>query len=709
MALLNRSEVPLADAEPTITAVSEEGSAASPTPAGTAIETAISPPTAANLLAAEDASSAPDSTSTTTPLPASAPVLLPTVTPEPGAAVLKLGPISSSASWWSSGEQGRGHLNDSFLYAGYLQGDSYISAMRFDLRQVPRGAEIRQAQLRLTGLRADRLVRDPNALWWVELLAEDALDARQGADFLTVFSAPSSITLAPLRAADLNEGQVNSFDLDPLSIAWLEQQIFDGATSVTVRLKATTQEVDTRFGWDSGQGPETNGTGPVLEINAGPPPPTPPPLPTKPVIVATTTPIPVNVLTVVALNETATFVATTVGTNTPIPVDVVTPTPFPANLETVQAVTFAKGEPAVVADTPTPANAATATYVAAVATAFAQTTGTYTPVPTGYVTPIWIYPSPPAENILTEVARATEAASAALVATSTPVPFNGVFVEYAVATPTPENILTAAVMVAEATNNALLNGTPVPTPLNRVVILPTPLPVTPSATPTQRIEVVLPPSADQATATPLPPLDRVPAELSNHVLFRTTRDGTEGIFAVDMATNQLLRIHDSRIYDLAAQQVATSPDGKNVAMVESDINRLLQIKVYSAEYGTKKQITSFGPNPQRAEPESYDPAWSPRGDQIAFVTNNTGNDEIFLVDPEGQVLTQLTFNRTEWDKHPSWSPDASQIVFFSNRDSGSRRLWLMNADGSNQHELSSQLQPAPINLQYEDWDPVWVH
>nr|HMN31515.1 hypothetical protein [Caldilineaceae bacterium] len=277
-----------------------------------------------------------------------------------------------------------------------------------------------------------------------------------------------------------------------------------------------------------------------------------------------------------------------------------------------------------------------------------------------------------------------------------------------IATPTPENILTAAVVVAEATNNALLNGTPVPTPLNRIVLLPTPLPVTPSATPTLMIAKVLPPSADEATSTPLPPLDRVPAELSNHVLFRTTRDGTERIFAVNMATNELFQINDSRIYDLAAQQIATSPDGKHVALVESDINRLLQIKVYSVEYGTKQQITAFGPNPQRAEPASYDPAWSPRGDEIAFVTNNTGNDEIFLVDPAGQVLTQLTFNRTEWDKHPSWSPDGSQIVFFSNRDIGLRRLWIMNADGSNQHELSSLLQPAPGTAQYEDWDPVWV-
>ena len=222
MALVSRSERPLADAEPTIATVGEGGSTAGPTTIESA-ETATSP-TESNLPAAENVGPAAVLTSTATPVPVAL-VLLPTVTPEPGAAVLKLAPVSNSVSWWSSGEKGRGHINDSFLYAGYLQGDTYISAMRFGLRQVSRGADIRRAQLRLTGLRADRLVRDPNAIWWVELLAEDALDTQRGADFLTVFSAPSSITLAPLRATDLNEGQVNSFELDPLAIAWLEQAV----------------------------------------------------------------------------------------------------------------------------------------------------------------------------------------------------------------------------------------------------------------------------------------------------------------------------------------------------------------------------------------------------------------------------------------------------------------------------------------------------
>jgi TolB protein len=77
-----------------------------------------------------------------------------------------------------------------------------------------------------------------------------------------------------------------------------------------------------------------------------------------------------------------------------------------------------------------------------------------------------------------------------------------------------------------------------------------------------------------------------------------------------------------------------------------------------------------------------------------------GADEIFVVNPQGKEKKRLTFNTWEWDKHPTFSPDGSQIVFYSNRGSGRRQLWVMNADGSNQRVL--------LPSAYNDWDPVWI-
>ena len=68
--------------------------------------------------------------------------------------------------------------------------------------------------------------------------------------------------------------------------------------------------------------------------------------------------------------------------------------------------------------------------------------------------------------------------------------------------------------------------------------------------------------------------------------------------------------------------------------------------------------------------------------------------------PGGRFAERLTVNGWEWDKHPTWSPDGSQIVFYSNRESGRRQLWIMNADGADQTNLSKN--------EYNDWDPMWV-
>ena len=78
----------------------------------------------------------------------------------------------------------------------------------------------------------------------------------------------------------------------------------------------------------------------------------------------------------------------------------------------------------------------------------------------------------------------------------------------------------------------------------------------------------------------------------------------------------------------------------------------------------------------------------------------SGGDEIYTIRPDASELTRLTFNDWEWDKHPSWSPDGTKIAFWSNRDTARRQIWVMNADGSGQRNLS--------NSDYNDWDPVWV-
>lgn len=620
-----------------------------------------------------------------------------TPTPVPGGEVYWVAPGTNSVGWWMNNDIRRNHLNDSFLYAGFSEGNSHIAAIRFDLRRVPRGAELIYGELRLTGLRSQ--ISDPatGIRWQIQLIAEESLPNLASADFLTLLSAPAVLTLPTIGPDEMIEGEANVWELDTNVRTWIANQLLQGAQSIIIRIQAETDSQETLFAWDSGVGPQTRGSGPVLLLSGGPAPATPPVLPTKPFIVATLTPVPQNVLTVVAQNSTATAIAVTTGTYTPVPFQVLTPTAFPENLATVQAAALDRDLPPVLFLTPTPASPAEATGQAQYATAVAVTTGTFTPVPEDFVTPALVIPSPPPENVATEAARSAEATAVAQsgAATPTALPYNAVIAFYVYATPVPQDAATAVAQSVIATADAQLNGTPTPLPWNAIMITKQPtLPPLPSPSPTPLPS--LQPITD-FTPTPTPTFfalpDTMPEIYRNKIVFKTNRSGVEETYALDPTNGELFRVNEGWVHTLAYSRMSVSPDQSKQAIVKEDSNRTLQIQIRDLIYGGEKQVTTL-------KNISYDPSWSPQGNLIAFVSKDSGNDEIYAITADGSILQKLTARNNNWDKHPSFSPDGNQIVFFSNRDTGRRQLWIMNSDGSNQRNLS--------NNPYEDWDPIWI-
>ncbi len=625
-------------------------------------------------------------------------------TPEEGAQELTIVPKSGDAGWWSSEEGDRlSYLGDSYLYGGAFGGQSYISAVRFDLEEVPRGAAIRAASLTLTGLRADRFNSDTRVVWLAQFVPESALPDLTAASFLDLYGAPGAVTLLPnVESSALAEGAVTSWTLDDATRRWIVQQRIDGAATLTLRIIGST-EGDSLFAWDSGLGPESKGDAPTLKLSVGPPPPTPPAMPTFDLVIATATPTPANQETAVVRAATATAYSAQVGTPTPLSGRLVTPTPTAASLEAVQTLAIINGQPPVLVDTPVPANAATVEALSVYATAVALTTGTFTPVPANYVTPMIYYPPPPPENVLTAAARsavATANAEAGLSTEGTPMPYNALAAVYAFATETPANQSTAAAIVQRMNADAVTTGTPTPTPFNLVVITLQPLPTATPIPPIPTLELAVDPTVVTATPTATPTRIILTSDLalfSGKILFLSDRGGSAQTYAMDPATGEVVAfVTENRLHQMARQQyLSFSPDGVKQAVVLEDSNRVLQIQVQDSNFGTNRQLTTY--------PEgvmTYDPTWSPRGDLIAFVSNAVDGDEIYVVDPEGTTITRLTSNAWAWDKHPTWSPDGSQIAFYSNRETGRRQIWVMNVDGSGARNLS--------NNEYEDWDPVWV-
>lgn len=57
-----------------------------------------------------------------------------------------------------------------------------------------------------------------------------------------------------------------------------------------------------------------------------------------------------------------------------------------------------------------------------------------------------------------------------------------------------------------------------------------------------------------------------------------------------------------------------------------------------------------------------DPAWSPDGKHIAFISGRDGVGHLFIMNPDGTGTKRLT-NTKKDDGHSSWSPDGRSIVF----------------------------------------------
>ena len=79
---------------------------------------------------------------------------------------------------------------------------------------------------------------------------------------------------------------------------------------------------------------------------------------------------------------------------------------------------------------------------------------------------------------------------------------------------------------------------------------------------------------------------------------------------------------------------------------------------------------------------SYLPVFSPDGKRIAFAATAEGasSQDIFVMNVDGTNLRRVT-THPDIDTAPTWSPSGTQIAFTSNR-TGKQQIYIANADGS---------------------------
>jgi Tol biopolymer transport system component len=97
-----------------------------------------------------------------------------------------------------------------------------------------------------------------------------------------------------------------------------------------------------------------------------------------------------------------------------------------------------------------------------------------------------------------------------------------------------------------------------------------------------------------------------------------------------------------------------------------------------------------------------EPSLSRDGKSIAFTSDRTGRDEVYVMNADGSNVRRIT-STTEPEHYPVWSPDGTRIAFFT-APGGKGAIYVMNADGSNRR-LVAQTFTAADNPNRPTWSP----
>jgi len=91
--------------------------------------------------------------------------------------------------------------------------------------------------------------------------------------------------------------------------------------------------------------------------------------------------------------------------------------------------------------------------------------------------------------------------------------------------------------------------------------------------------------------------------------------------------------------------------------------------------------------PLLEEPEAAHPDWSPARDQIVYQSPVNGSWDLYIINADGSNNRQLT-NGPDIEGLPTWSPDGEWVAYLSNAG-GNWSVWVIRADGSQPQLLFS--------------------
>ncbi len=168
---------------------------------------------------------------------------------------------------------------------------------------------------------------------------------------------------------------------------------------------------------------------------------------------------------------------------------------------------------------------------------------------------------------------------------------------------------------------------------------------------------------------------------SSKVVLSYEKDGASAVYVMDLASGKLNQLTEHRSIDTSP---CFSSDGKKIVFVSDRDGPKPQLFIMDADGGNVKRI-SFGKSGSRY----FQPAWSPRGDLIAFTKQVEGTFYIGVISPDG--TGERLIAQGYMVESPTWSPNGRYIMYSregSIRDKS--QIDMIDLTGRNRRRIPTQ-------------------